>query len=93
MKLLITKVQGGPRGKVAEAEFIFESGIFDGSKLTGFSVWESTKKPGEYYVRGPARSYVQDGETKYWEFVRSVDPAKPNKTIEKAIIDAFHETV
>lgn len=67
-----------PRGKRYAVELHFDTGIFAGTKLVDYSVWDSKYKPGDYNVRFPSRRYEKDGKIEYWDLHRPIDPEDKN---------------
>ena len=64
---------GNPKGKLADADVIFEagSGPLQGLRLIGFGVWE--RRDGGRNVTFPARSYSINGERRTFALLRPVN--------------------
>ena len=81
---------GNPKGKLADAEVIFEagSGPFSGLKLLGFAVWERTT--GGRNVTFPARTYSVNGERRSFSLLRPANgDAGVQDAIRQCILDAY----
>ena len=85
---IIPNDHGNPPGKLADAEIHFTSGLFDGLKLVGFSVWER-RTGGGRNVTFPARTYSINGERRSFSLLRPV--VEPNTTngVRDAILAAY----
>ena len=79
---------GNPKGKLADAEVIFEAeaGPLSGLKLIGFAVWE--RRDGGRNVTFPARQYSVNGERRSFALLR---PANGEPTAQEPIRDAILE--
>ena len=81
---------GNPKGKLADAEVIFEagSGPLQGLRLIGFSVWE--RRDGGRNVTFPARQYSVNGERRSYALLRTANgDASVQKAIQECILDAY----
>ena len=81
---------GNPKGKLADAEVIFEagSGPLSGLRLLGFAVWE--RRTGERNVTFPARTYSVNGERRSFSLLRPANgDAGVQDAIRQCILDAY----
>ena len=81
---------GSPKGKLADAEVIFEagSGPFNGLRLLGFAVWE--RPTGGKNVTFPARTYSVNGERRSFSLLRPANgEAGVQDAIRQCILDAY----
>lgn len=69
---------GNPKGKLADAEVIFEagSGPLQGLRLIGFGVWE--RRDGGRNVTSPARQYSVNGERRSFALLRPANAHPSN---------------
>ena len=67
---IIANDKGAPPGKLADAEIHFLSGLLEGMKLIGFSIWE--RKNGGRNVTFPARSFAVAGERRSFTLLRPI---------------------
>jgi hypothetical protein len=81
---------GGPSGKLADAELIFEAGAgpLSGLRLIGFAVWE--RRDGGKNVTFPARQYSVNGERRSFALLRPAngEPVSPDG-VRDLILDAY----
>ena len=81
---------GNPKGKLADAEVIFEagSGPLHGLRLIGFGVWE--RRDGGKNVTFPARQYSVNGERRSFALLRPANgDANAQDAIRQCILDAY----
>ena len=81
---------GNPKGKLADAEVIFEagSGPLQGLRLIGFGVWE--RRDGGRNVTFPARQYSVNGERRSFALLRPANgDANAQDAIRQSILDAY----
>ena len=86
--LLNTNPAGFPKGKLADAELLFdEAGPLKGLKLVGFAVWKTDKAgTGGINVTFPSRNYTQQGSgmKKTYTLLRSQGATDAEHEAEKA---------
>lgn len=83
--------RGNPPGKLADAEFRFNSGPLAGLKLIGFSIWERRGSP-DRNVTFPARQYSVNGERRSFALLRPIDDdINANFNVKTLILKAFAE--
>lgn len=88
---IVPNDSGHPKGKLADAELIFEaaSGPLHGLRLVGFSVWERRNAEGRN-VTFPARQFSTNGERRSFALLRSANgEAGAQDAIRKCILDAY----
>ena len=88
---IIPNAKGGPAGKLADAEVIFEAeaGPLSGLKLVGFAVWE--RRDGGRNVTFPARQYSVNGDRRSFALLRpSTDDRSAQDAIRDRILDAYN---
>ena len=62
-----------PVGKIADAEILFDDGVFNGLKLVGFSIWEPRAAPaGGATSRSPPAPLSVNGERRSFALLRPV---------------------
>ena len=87
---IVRAEQGGPSGKLADAELIFEAGAgpLSGLRLIGFAVWE--RRDGGKNVTFPARQYSVNGERRSFALLRPAngEPVSPDG-VRDLILDAY----
>jgi hypothetical protein len=90
---IIANDKGNPPGKLADAEVHFTSGVFEGLKLIGFSVWEKKNGTGRN-VTFPARQYSVNGERRSFSLLRPIADGTSQNRIRDLILEAYaeHET-
>jgi len=81
--------RGNPPGKLAEAELHFTSGVLEGLKLIGFSVWERRGSAGGRNVTFPARQYAVNGERRSFALLRPIADATAQDRIRELVLDAY----
>ncbi len=87
---ILPNESGSPKGKLADAEVIFEagSGPFSGLRLIGFGVWE--RRDGGKNVTFPARTYSVNGERRSFSLLRPANgEASAQDAIRQCILDAY----
>ena len=87
---ILPNESGSPKGKLADAEVIFEagSGRFSGLRLLGFAVWE--RQTGGRNVTFPARQYSVNGERRSYALLRPANgDASVQDAIRQCILDAY----
>jgi hypothetical protein len=87
---ILPNESGSPKGKLADAEVIFEagSGPFSGLRLLGFAVWE--RQTGGKNVTFPARTYSVNGERRSFSLLRPANgEASAQDAIRQCILDAY----
>ncbi|MEQ1574280.1 MAG: hypothetical protein ABL993_08545 [Vicinamibacterales bacterium] len=87
---IIPNEQGGPSGKLADAEVVFEAeaGPFSGLKLIGFAIWE--RRDGGRNVTFPARQYSVNGERRSFALLRpSNGEVSAQEAIKECILAAY----
>ena len=82
--------KGNPPGKLAEAELHFGSGVLEGLKLIGFSIWERRGGSGRN-VTFPARSYVVNGDRRAFALLRPIVDATAQERVRQLVLDAYAE--
>jgi hypothetical protein len=85
---------GNPKGKLADAEVIFEagSGPLQGLRLIGFGVWE--RRDGGRNVTFPARQYSVNGERRSFALLRPANgDDNAQDAIRQSILDAYTRAV
>jgi hypothetical protein len=81
-----------PVGKIADAEVLFDEGVFDGLKLVGFSIWEPRAGgSGRRNVTFPARSFSVNGERRSFALLRPVVDSTAQEPLRALILQAFAE--
>ena len=82
-----------PVGKIADAEVLFDEGVFNGLKLVGFSIWEprSGTGSGRRNVTFPARSFSVNGERRSFALLRPVVDSTAQEPLRALILQAFAE--
>jgi hypothetical protein len=78
-----------PERLLANAELIFQSGLLEGLRLTGFALWKAKEEKGEGFVSVtfPSRSL---GSGRFYEYVRTVSgDAKDLRKLKGAIVAAY----
>lgn len=83
--------QGGPAGKLADAEVHFAGGQLDGLKLIGFAVWEKRTPTGRRNVTFPARTYSVNGERRSFALLRPINDQESQDRLRDLILAAYHE--
>ena len=81
-----------PVGKIADAEILFDEGVFNGLKLVGFSIWEPRAASGRRNVTFPARTFSVNGERRSFALLRPVTDGATQDTLRDAILTAYAET-
>lgn len=92
---LIVKItpndHNNPPGKLADAELQFCSGLLEGLKLIGFSIWERRSGSGRN-VTFPARQYSVNGERRTFALLRPIAAdATAQEAIRDLILQAYAE--
>ena len=90
MRVQFVTRENGPEKLVCEAEVVFgeECGPLTGTKLVGFSLWRSPE--GEVYVTFPSRAFGVANDRKYFDYLRSADPAAAEtKKVKEWILEEF----
>ena len=82
--------KGNPPGKLADAEMHYHSGILEGMKLIGFSVWER-RTGGGRNVTFPARQYSVNGERRSFALLRPISDVAAQDRVCEAILGAYAE--
>ena len=80
--------KGNPPGKLADAEMHYHSGILEGMKLIGFSIWERRGGSGRN-VTFPARQYKINGERRSYALLRPVVDVNAQNKIRDAVLEAY----
>jgi hypothetical protein len=80
-----------PVGKIADAEVLFDEGVFNGLKLVGFSIWEPRGGTGRRNVTFPARSFSVNGERRSFALLRPVVDSTAQEPLRALILQAFAE--
>ena len=81
-----------PVGKIADAEILFDEGVFNGLKLVGFSIWEPRGgSGGRRNVTFPARSFSVNGERRSFALLRPVVDSTAQEPLRALILQAFAE--
>ena len=83
--------RGNPPGKLAEAELHFTSGVLEGLKLIGFSVWERRGGAGGRNVTFPARQYAVNGERRSFALLRPVADTSAQNGVRDLVLQAYAE--
>lgn len=86
---IVRNENGGPAGKLADAEIHFREGTLAGLKLVGFSIWEG--RDGGTHVTLPARQYTVNGERRRFVLLRPVSDAGTTDTLRSAIAAAYNQ--
>ena len=87
---ILPNESGSPKGKLADAEVVFEagSGPLFGLRLIGFAVWE--RRGGGRNVTFPARQYSVNGERRSFALLRPLNgDASAQDAIRQCIFDAY----
>jgi hypothetical protein len=79
-----------PVGKIADAEILFDDGVFNGLKLVGFSIWERRGGSGRN-VTFPARTYAVNGERRTFALLRPIADATAQEPLRALILQALQE--
>lgn len=79
---------GDPRGKLADAELLFDDGPLAGLKLTGFAIWER-KGGGGRNVTFPSRTYSVNGERRSFALLRPRVNTSDQDGLRDAIVAAY----
>lgn len=85
---IIPNATGNPPGKIADAEILFEGGIFAGLKLIGFGIWERRTGTGRN-VTFPARQYSVNGERRSFALLRPHQDSRAQDIVREAILAAY----
>jgi hypothetical protein len=80
-----------PVGKIADAEILFDEGVFNGLKLVGFSIWEPRAASGRRNVTFPARSFSVNGERRSFALLRPIVDSTAQEPLRALILQAFAE--
>jgi hypothetical protein len=80
-----------PVGKIADAEVLFDEGVFDGLKLVGFSIWEPRAAGGRRNVTFPARTFSVNGERRSFALLRPMSDTSSQDHVRDAILHAYSE--
>jgi hypothetical protein len=80
-----------PVGKIADAEVLFDEGVFNGLKLVGFSIWEPRAATGRRNVTFPARTFSVNGERRSFALLRPVVESTAQEPLRALILQAFAE--
>ena len=80
-----------PVGKIADAEIVFDDGVFNGLKLVGFSIWEPRAASGRRNVTFPARTYSVNGERRSFALLRPVMDSTAQEPLRALILQALAE--
>lgn len=92
MKVRFMVRENGPERLVSEAEVCFEEGPLAGTKLVGFSLWQSAD--GEIYVTFPSRAFGAGSERRYFDYLRSVEgTADAVKAVKAWIVAEYRKGV
>ena len=75
-------------GKLADVELHFDTGLLEGLKLVGFTVWER-RTGGGRNVTFPARQYTVNGDRRTFALLR---PGNGDATSQDRIREAILET-
>ena len=84
---IVRNENGGPAGKLADAELHFGDGPLAGLKLVGFGVWDG--RDGGTHVTLPARQYTVNGKRRRFTLLRPVSDAGSTDMLREAITQAF----
>jgi hypothetical protein len=82
--------RGDPPSKLADAELLFEEGVLNGLRLTGFAIWQS-RRGNSRTVTVPARTYFVHGERRTYALLRAVSDEGSTEPVRKLILDAYAE--
>lgn len=86
---IVHNENGGPAGKLADAELHFREGPLAGLKLVGFSIWEG--REGGTHVTLPARQYTVNGERRRFVLLRPASEAGTTDVLRDAIGRAYEQ--
>ena len=86
---IVHNENGGPAGKLADAELHFREGPLAGLKLVGFSIWEG--REGGTHVTLPARQYTVNGERRRFVLLRPASDAGTTDMLRDAIGRAYEQ--
>lgn len=84
---IVHNENGGPAGKLADAELHFHEGPLAGLKLVGFGIWEG--RDGGTHVTLPVRQYTVNGERRRFVLLRPVSDADTADALRSAISQAY----
>jgi hypothetical protein len=76
--------ENGPERLVTHAEILFDEGPLAGTKLVGFSLWQSPED--EVYVTFPSRASGVGSDRRYFDFLRASNGSSEPITRVKAWI-------
>jgi hypothetical protein len=82
--------KGDPPGKLADAEMHYHSGVLEGMKLIGFSVWER-RTGGGRNVTFPARQCSVNGERRSFALLRPISEVAAPERVRDTILQAYAE--
>ena len=86
--LLAVTLKNAPN-KRADAKLLLD-GSLEGFELNGFQIWARGDAVDAYRVDFPARSFKQQGETRYFTVLRDLDPELMHSdALKDAIIAAY----
>jgi hypothetical protein len=85
---IVPNDKGNPPGKLADAELHFTTGVLEGLKLIGFSVWERKSGNGRN-VTFPARQYAVNGERRSFALLRPIADSSGQDRIRDLVLDAY----
>jgi hypothetical protein len=90
MRVQFVARENGPERMVSEAEIVFEEGPLAGTKLVGFSLWQSPE--GEVYVTFPSRAFGAGTDRRYFDYLRAADGApEPVRRVKDWILDQYRK--
>jgi hypothetical protein len=89
VKLQPVPPDGGPAGKLADAELHFTDGDLKGLRLIGFALWERRTPKGNRNVTFPARQYSVNGERRSFALLRPLVDHDAQEQLRDTILAAY----
>lgn len=91
VKIVPSSDNGGPAGKLADAELHFTTGDLDGLRLLGFAIWERRTPGGKRNVTFPARSYSVNGERRSFALLRPLVDPEAQDRLRDTVLSAYEQ--
>jgi hypothetical protein len=90
MQVQFVARENGPERLVTHAEILFEEGPLAGTKLVGFSLWQSPE--GEIYVTFPSHAAGVGTDRRYFDYLRTANgSSEPTKHVKAWILDEYRK--